>query len=196
MNKKLLLTALLTAALSAQLIAQTAASAFELKSVTGETHTLEKYAGKIVVLEWTNYDCPFVKKFYSIGAMQALQEKYTGKEVIWLSICSSAPGKQGNLTSEEWLQRIKNSGVKATAVLIDETGVVGKAYGASNTPHIFVIGPDGTIAYQGSVDDNRSADSATVDGARNYLAETLDALLSGTPVPVKETKAYGCSIKY
>ena len=177
-------------------LAQQAAPAFELPDVGGATHTLAQYAGKIVVLEWTNYDCPFVKKFYGVGSMQAMQEKYTGKGVIWLTVCSSAPGKQGHFAQAEWKKRMAASGVKATAVLLDETGVTGKAYGASNTPHIFVIAADGKIAYQGSVDDKRSADPADIEGARNYLKEALNALLSGTPVGVAETKAYGCSVKY
>lgn len=186
----------LTAWLALSAAAQAAAPSFELTDVNGQVHTLDQYAGKIVVLEWTNYECPFVKKFYGIGAMQAMQERYTGKDIVWLSVCSSAPGKQGHFSSEEWKRRMKEDGVKATAVLLDEDGKVGRAYGASNTPHIFVINPDGEIVYQGSVDDKRSADPATVAGARNYLAEALDALLAGKPVPVAQTKAYGCSVKY
>ena len=176
--------------------AQSAAPSFKLMDVDGQPHTLDQYAGKIVVLEWTNYDCPFVKKFYKTGTMQALQKKYTGKDVVWLSVCSSAPGKQGHFSSEEWKRRMKEDGVKASAVLLDEDGKAGRAYGASNTPHIFVINPEGKIIYQGAIDDKRSADPATVAGARNYLVEALDALLTGKPVPLSETKAYGCSVKY
>jgi peroxiredoxin len=195
--KRIITTVFASAALLAlSAAAQSAAPAFKLPDVNGETHALSQYAGKIVVLEWTNYDCPFVKKFYGTGAMQAMQEKYTGKGIIWLSICSSAPGKQGHFSAEEWTKRINGGGVKANAVLLDADGKAGRAYGASNTPHIFVISPDGQIAYQGSVDDNRSADPTTVSGARSYLAEALDALLAGEPVPVAQTKPYGCSVKY
>jgi peroxiredoxin len=186
----------LTAWVAVSAVAQPAAPAFELPDVNGETHTLSQYDGKIIVLEWTNYDCPFVKKFYGTGTMQAMQDKYTGKGVIWLSVCSSAPGKQGHFSSEEWTARIKETGSRATAILVDEVGTVGREYGASNTPHIFVVNPAGQLVYQGSVDDNRSADPATVNGARNYLAEALDALLDGKPFEVAQTKPYGCSVKY
>jgi peroxiredoxin len=190
------LIAVAAALIGIQAAAQQAAPAFSLPDVNGKEHTLAQYAGKIVVLEWTNYDCPFVKKFYSVGAMQAMQEKYTKQGVVWLSVCSSAPGKQGHLSAEEWKKRMAASGVKATAVLLDETGVAGKAYGASNTPHLFVVGKGGQMAYQGSVDDKRSANSADIAGARNYLTEALDALLAGKPVALAESQAYGCTVKY
>jgi peroxiredoxin len=176
--------------------AQQSAPAFELPDVNGMTHSLSQYAGKIVVLEWTNYDCPFVRKFYGVGAMQSMQKQFTEKGVVWLSICSSAPGKQGNFSPDEWKRRIKETGSNATAVLLDESGTVGRSYGASNTPHLFVIDADGNLAYQGSIDDNRSADPETVEGARNYLTEALNALFAGEPVPVAKTKPYGCSVKY
>ena len=195
--KRIITMVLIVAALFAQsAAAQSAAPSFKLMDVDGQPHSLDQYAGKIVVLEWTNYDCPFVEKFYGPGTMQALQKKYTGKDVVWLSICSSAPGKQGHFSADEWKRRMKEDGVNATAVLLDADGAVGRAYGASNTPHIFVIGPDGRIAYQGAIDDKRSADPATLKGARNYLVESLDALLAGKSVPVAETQAYGCSVKY
>ncbi len=176
--------------------AQKAAPAFALPDLNGTVHSLEQYAGKIVVLEWTNYDCPFVKKFYSVGAMQALQEKYTAKGVVWLSICSSAAGKQGHFTKEEWLKRVEKSAVKATAVLLDENGETGKAYGAKTTPHMYVIDKDGNLAYQGAIDDKLSTNSADIEGARNYVKEAIKALMDGTPVEVPETSPYGCSVKY
>lgn len=175
---------------------QTAAPAFELSDVNGGMHSLEQYAGKTVVLEWTNYDCPFVRKFYGTGVMQALQEKYTGKDVVWLSICSSAPGKQGNFEKDEWLRRIKETGANATAVLLDESGEVGRAYGASNTPHLFVVNAEGELAYQGPVDDQRTADPAAAGKGRSYISEALDALLAGEAVPMADVKPYGCSVKY
>jgi peroxiredoxin len=196
MNRTAAATFALIASIGLSAAAQSAAPAFELPDVNGTTHTLGQYAGKIVVLEWTNYDCPFVRKFYGPGAMQALQKKYTGNDVVWLSICSSAPGKQGHFTPAEWNRRIKEAGTRATAVLLDESGEVGHAYGASNTPHLFVVGPDGQLAYQGAVDDQRTADPATVGKGLNYLEEALDALIAGKPVPEAQTKAYGCSVKY
>jgi peroxiredoxin len=176
--------------------AQSAAPAFRLPDVDGTTHTLSQYSGRIVVLEWTNYDCPFVRKFYGTGTMQAMQEKYTAKSVVWLSICSSAPGKQGNFLPDEWRLRIKASGSKATAVLLDESGQTGHAYGASNTPHVFVVDKNGTLAYRGSIDDQRTADPETAGKGRNYLDEALYAVLAGNPVPTPITKPYGCSVKY
>ncbi len=189
-------TLALTALLGLSAAAQSAAPAFELPDVNGTRHTLSQYDGKIVVLEWTNYDCPFVRKFYEPGAMQALQKKYTGQGVVWLSICSSAPGKQGNFSAAEWKRRIQEAGSHATAVLLDESGTAGRAYGASNTPHLFVVGKDGRLAYQGSVDDQRTADPAAVGKGRSYLEEALEALMDGRPVPTAQTKPYGCSVKY
>lgn len=194
--KRIILFLSLIAALSLPAAAQVAAPAFELPDADGNTYTLNQYLGKIIVLEWTNYDCPFVRKFYSTGTMQAMQKKYTGSGVVWLSICSSAPGKQGNFTAEEWGRRIRETGSGATAVLLDESGRVGHLYGASNTPHVYVIGRDGFLAYQGAVDDQRTADPAMAGEGRNYLAEALDALLSGLSVPTPQTRSYGCSVKY
>lgn len=177
-------------------LGQEAAPAFTLPDVNGTEHSLAQYAGKIVVLEWTNYDCPFVKKFYNVGAMQALQAKYTEKDVVWLSICSSATGKQGHFTKAQWLERMEKSTVKATAVLLDEDGKVGQAYGAKNTPHMYVIDKAGKLAYQGAIDDKRSANSGDIEGARNYVKEALKALLEGKPVAETKTTPYGCSVKY
>lgn len=177
-------------------LAEQAAPAFTLTDVNGTEHSLAQYAGRIVVLEWTNYDCPFVKKFYSVGAMQTLQETYTAKGVVWLSVCSSAAGKQGNFTRAQWQERMEKSGVKATAVLLDEGGKVGQAYGAKNTPHMFVIDKAGKLVYQGAIDDKRSTNPADIEGARNYVKEALKALHEGNPVEVAETKPYGCSVKY
>ncbi len=177
-------------------MAQREAPAFELPDVNGVKHSLAQYAGKTVVLEWINYDCPFVKKFYSVGAMQALQEKYTQKDMVWLSICSSAPGQQGHYSKEEWLRRIEQSTVKATAVLLDEDGTVGKAYGAKTTPHMYVVTADGNIVYDGAIDDKRSTRAADIEGARNYVKEALKALQAGEAIKDAKTQAYGCSVKY
>jgi len=172
------------------------APAFTLKDVQGTSHSLAGFKGKTVVLEWTNYDCPFVKKHYGTKNMQMLQKKYTGKDVIWLSICSSAEGKQGHYAPEAWQKKIKEQGSHATAVLLDADGKVGRKYGAKTTPHLFVVGPDGTLKYAGAIDDNPSWNPKTVKGARNYVAEAVDAVLAGKNVPVAETKSYGCSVKY
>ncbi|MDT8391882.1 MAG: thioredoxin family protein [Lentisphaeria bacterium] len=169
---------------------------FTLTDINGTEHSLSDFKGKTVVLEWTNYDCPFVKKHYGAGNMQALQKKYTDQGVIWLSICSSAPGKQGHFTTEEWLKRSQEAQALGTAILVDADGKTGKLYGAKTTPHLFVIDTAGTIAYQGAIDDQRSWDPKTIKGAKNYVAAALDALLAGKPVAEKETQPYGCSVKY
>jgi peroxiredoxin len=172
------------------------APGFTLKDLDGNEHSLSDFKGKIVVLEWTNFGCPFVKKHYGPGNMQALQEKYTGKGVVWLTVCSSAPGKQGYFKMEDWPAKAAEMKMAATAVLPDPDGKVGKLYGAKTTPHMFVIDEDGGIAYQGAIDDNRSWDPKTIKGATNYVAEALDALLAGEEVKTAKTNPYGCSVKY
>ena len=169
---------------------------FSLKGVDGKTHNLSDYEGKIVVLEWTNYDCPFVKKHYESGNMQKLQRDYTGKDVAWLAINSSAPGKQGNFSVKTWKERAKKQKQAATAILLDPDGKVGKAYGAKTTPHLFVVGKDGKVAYAGAIDDQPSWKSETVKKAENYVAKALDALLAGKEVETKVSRPYGCSVKY
>ena len=172
-----------------------AAPAFTLTDVEGKAHSLSDHAGKIVVLEWTNYDCPFVKKHYGPGNMQMLQQTYAEKGVVWLSVCSSAEGKQGNFTQDVWRSRIAESKVEVP-VLLDPSGTVGKAYDAKTTPHLFVIDPAGKVAYAGAIDDNSSFDPKTIEGARNHVAAALDALLGGKPVETASSKPYGCSVKY
>jgi peroxiredoxin len=172
-----------------------AAPDFTLTDVNGNAHTLSSHKGKIVVLEWTNYDCPFVRKFYNPGAMQALQAEVAEKGVVWLTINSSAPGKQGNFSKEVWLQRMAAHNAVAP-VLLDEDGTVGRAYGARTTPHMFVIHADGTIVYQGAIDSIRSTNAADIEKADNYVRAAVVALLAGEPVETTDTRPYGCSIKY
>lgn len=173
-----------------------AAPDFALTDATGMPWTLSDFKGKYVVLEWTNFGCPFVKKFYSNGDMQALQAKYTDKEVVWLSICSSAPGKQGHCTAEEVGKLVADQKVAGSAYLTDEDGKVGKLYGAKTTPHIFIIDPDQTLIYQGAIDSIRSTDSADIAKAENYVSKTLDTAMAGGPVDPASTKSYGCGVKY
>ena len=172
------------------------APGFTLKDVEGKAHSLSDFKSKIVVLEWINLGCPFVKKHYGSQNMQGLQKQYTDKRVVWLSVCSSAPGKQGNFAPETWRRMITEQGSRATAVLLDTDGKMGRAYGAKTTPHMFVIGADGSLKYAGAIDDNRSWDPKTIKGAHNYVAAALDALLAGKPVAVATTTSYGCSVKY
>lgn len=172
------------------------APAFTATDSQGNQHKLGDFAGKIVVLEWTNPDCPFVKKHYDTNNMQALQKKYTAKGVVWLSICSSAPGKQGHYNGAAWQKKVAEQKSHATAVLLDPDGTVGKLYGAKTTPHMYIVGTDGVLAYQGAIDSKRSWKKSDVKDAENHVAAALDALLAGKKPAVTETKPYGCSVKY
>ena len=169
---------------------------FRLLDSNGNSHDLSDFRGEPVVLEWVNLDCPFVKKHYGAGNMQALQERYTGEGVTWLTICSSAPGKQGHLDGSGWNEAIAAKGMNATAVLIDESGIIGRAYDASTTPNMFVIDGEGQLVYSGAIDDQSSPSPSTIEGATNHVAVTLDALLAGDDVEPTATKPYGCSVKY
>lgn len=172
------------------------APAFTLTSTSGEAVSLSDFEGKPVVLEWINYDCPFVKKHYASGNMPELQEKYTGKDVVWLSINSSAEGKQGYLPPEKLAERSEKEGNKASAILLDPEGTVGKAYGAKTTPHLYVIDKEGKLAFMGGIDDKPTTDISDIDGATNYVAAALEALMAGKEVKVTKVKPYGCGVKY
>lgn len=169
---------------------------FTLTDSNGQSHNLSDFKGKFVVLEWLNHGCPFVKKHYDGGNMQGLQKEYTGKDVVWLSIVSSAPGKQGHMSPEETNKAKEEKVSAATAILIDEDGTVGKLYDAKVTPELFVINPEGTLIYAGAIDDKKSVDAADVAGAKNYVKQALDEALAGNPVSEPTTEAYGCSVKY
>jgi peroxiredoxin len=173
-----------------------AAPDFSLTDVKGGKHALSSYKGKFVVLEWVNYDCPFVKKHYGSGSMPRLQKAYTAKGVTWLTINSSAPGKQGNFASTEIESRSKAHGAAFSAYLLDTDGAVGRAYGAKTTPHMFVIDPAGKLVYAGGIDDKPSTDQADIASAKNYVQAALDEALAGKPVTVATSTPYGCSVKY
>ena len=169
---------------------------FTLKDSKGKSHNLTDFKGKYVVLEWVNYDCPFVKKHYDSNNMQALQKEFTSKGVVWLSICSSAPGKQGNFDMATIASKSSEYKVSHTAYLLDEDGFVGKQYGAKTTPHCYVVNPQGVLMYAGAIDDNPSAKPEDAKGAKNYVREALNSLMNGKAVETPSTKAYGCSVKY
>jgi peroxiredoxin len=190
--------ALLVAAGTAVAAPQIGQSApeFTLTDSNGQSHNLSDFKGKFVVLEWLNHGCPFVQKHYDGGNMQGLQKEYTGKDVVWLSIASSAPGKQGHMSPEETNKAKEEKGSAATAILIDEDGTVGKLYDAKVTPELYVINPEGTLVYMGAIDDKKSVDAADVAGAKNYVKQALDEALAGNPVSEPATEAYGCSVKY
>jgi peroxiredoxin len=169
---------------------------FSLPDSHGAKHDLAALKGKFVVLEWVNFECPFVQKHYGSGNMQKLQKTYTGKGVVWLSVNTSAPGKQGNFAPAEINSKIKTSGASPSAYLIDTEGTVGRAYGAKTTPHMFVIDPKGTVVYAGAIDDKPSTDQSDIAGARNYVAAALDEALAGKPVTTASSQPYGCGVKY
>jgi len=169
---------------------------FTLTDTNGKQHSLSDFKGKYVVLEWIKFDCPFVKKHYSSGNMPALQANYQEKEVVWLSICSSAPGKQGHFAGEALTSRMTAEDWQATAYLNDDDGTVGKMYDAKTTPHMYVIDPEGVLRYNGAIDDTPSTKVADIEGATCYVSSALDALMADQPVETKITKAYGCSVKY
>lgn len=169
---------------------------FTLTSSDGNTHSLSDFKGKYVVLEWVNYGCPFVKKHYESNNMQTLQKEFTGKEVVWLSICSSAEGKQGYFEGDELKKEIKNQKANCTAYLIDADGKVGKMYQAKTTPHMYVVGPEGKLIYAGAIDDKKSVDTEDVKTAKNYVKAALMEAMAGKEVSTSSTKSYGCSVKY
>jgi peroxiredoxin len=169
---------------------------FTLTDSNGKPHSLSDYKGKVIVLEWFNHGCPFVVKHYDSGNMPKLQKEYTAKGVIWLSICSSAPGKQGFGTGAEQNAKAKKAGAAPTAILIDSDGKVGRLYGARSTPAMYVINKKGSLAYAGAIDDKPTTDQADIPGAKNYVKEALDEVLNGKTVATASTKSYGCSVKY
>lgn len=169
---------------------------FTLVDATGKKRSLADYQGKYVVLEWVNFDCPFVRKHYGTKNMQGLQTRYTGQDVVWLSICSSAPGNQGYFEGEALTKRISSEGMKSTAYLIDADGAVGRRYEAKTTPDMFVINPKGVLIYAGAIDDHPSTKPEDVQGAANYVSDALSLSMSGKPVSTSWTKSYGCSVKY
>lgn len=202
--KKFIMGTMMTTALAvsanfsgfAQPATPSMAPTFTAFDIDWKSHSLSDYAGKVVVLEWFNPGCPYVKKHYESHNMQKLQNTYTSKDVIWLTVNSSAEGKQGYMTNEEAKEKVKSWEIKATSQLVDPEGVVGKAYNAKTTPHIFVIDKKGALVYQGAIDDNDSAKPSTIEGAKNYAAQALDEVLAGKAVSEPVTESYGCGVKY
>jgi peroxiredoxin len=169
---------------------------FSLTDAKGKTHALSEYKGKYVVLEWFNPECPFVKKHYGVGNMQKLQEAYTGKGVVWLTIDSSAPGTEGNLSPEQAQKTMSSWKTHQTALLLDPEGKAGRAYGAKNTPHMFVINPEGKVIYEGAIDSKATPNPSDIPNSTNYVKVALDESMAGKPVSNANTKPYGCSVKY
>jgi len=169
---------------------------FTAKDIDGKERKLSEFKGKMVVLEWHNQGCPFVKKHYGSGNMQKLQKELTGQGVVWLTVISSAPGKQGFVTATEEQTYLKDQKASPTDVLLDPDGKVGHLYGAKTTPHMFLVDAKGTLLYDGAIDDNSSADPDDVATAKNYVLAAYQEAKAGKPVTVGTTAPYGCSVKY
>lgn len=193
-----LLLTLLAALLAASdpIAPGTRAPDFTLPTAAGGEVQLSSFAGQVVVLEWVNFDCPFVRKFYRSGTMQQMQREARQQGVVWLSICSSAPGQQGYFAGKALADRIASERAEPTHYLIDADGTVGRAYGARTTPQFVIIDREGVVRYSGAIDSIRSADPADIPKAKNYVRNGLAELLAGQPLTDALTPPYGCSVKY
>jgi|TARA_B100001094_G_scaffold10621_1_gene9477 peroxiredoxin len=175
------------------------APSFSLMNQDKQTVSLDEFRGKKVVLEWTNHDCPFVKRHYETRNMQTLQKDMTDNEVVWLSVVSSAEGKQGYISSTQAKQLTADRDANPTHVLLDKKGEVGRLFSAKTTPHMFVIDEMGKVQYQGAIDNlgNTGALFSTdLSRAKNYVRNAVSQLMSGEEVKDKKTRPYGCSVKY
>lgn len=202
MLKKIIMTAALCAALALPAAAHAApeigkpAPAFTGTDSKGVSHKLEDFKGKVVVLEWHNDQCPYVKKHYEDGNMQGLQKAAAADGVVWLTVNSGAEGQQGFLSPDDTNKLIAAQKSAETARILDTDGAIGKAYGAKTTPHMFVIDKDGVLAYMGAIDDKPTADKADLASAKNYVTAALESLKAGKPVEVTQSQPYGCGVKY
>jgi alkyl hydroperoxide reductase subunit AhpC len=169
---------------------------FSAATSEGKSVNLSDYRGSIVVLEWSNHDCPFVRRHYESGNMQRLQKQAKEDGVVWLTIISSAPGEQGFVSGGEADALTASRGASPTAVVLDPTGALGRAYQAKTTPHMFVISPTGTLAYMGAIDDQPRNFGADPARATNYVSAALAAISARKPVDTAVTQPYGCSVKY
>jgi peroxiredoxin len=172
------------------------APAFTVSDTKGNTHSLDSYRGKWVVLEWFNHDCPYTKKHYKTDNMQGLQREYTANGVVWISVVSSAPGKDGYGSAADADRETIEKKASPSFVVRDTAGVLGRMYGARNTPQLFAIDPQGVLRYAGAIDDKPTSKTKDVKGAQNYLKAALDAGLAGRPIAVATTQPYGCDVKY
>ena len=188
-------SALFSAAALATAVPGQPAPTFTVTDLSGKPVKLEDYKGKTIVLEWTNFGCPFVMKHYNSGNMQALQKKYSN-DVVWLAVNST------NKSHSDWTdpaplgEQLKKFGAQPARYLVDEPGAMGQAYGAKTTPHMYIIDASGKVVYNGAIDDKRSTNVADVKTSRNYVVAALDEIKAGKPVSVATTSPYGCTIKY
>jgi hypothetical protein len=174
----------------------TAAPDISVSDANGKTVKLSDYRGKFVVLEWTNPECPFVRKHYNSKNMQDLQKEWAAKDVVWLSVNSTREGHYEYKTGAEMASWMASQGGAPQAVLIDGTTAAGRAYSAKTTPHMFVVDPAGKLVYNGAIDDRRSSNPADAKLANNYVRAALTEAKAGKPVSVASTTPYGCSVKY
>ena len=188
--------AILSAPASAAPVVGKAAPNFKLADANGKPVTLSDFKGKTVVLEWNNPGCPFVKKHYDSGNMQAAQAAAAKDGVVWLSINSGAPGKQGHMYGTEANAFVKQASARPAAYLLDPRGVVGRAYDAKTTPHMYIVNKAGTLVYAGGIDDKPTPNAADIKGARNHVLAALSEIKAGKPVSVPTSRPYGCSVKY
>jgi peroxiredoxin len=188
-------TALLSEPVRAAAVVGQPAPAFRTADLAGKPVSLADFKGKTVVLEWHNFGCPFVQKHYKPGNMQALQKKY-GADAVWLTINSTHAGHQDYQSPAVLAQELAKFGAAPTRFLMDESGEVGRAYGAKVTPHMYVIDPSGKVVYNGAIDDKRTPNPEDVKTAKNYVVAAMDELKAGKPVSNASNAPYGCTIKY
>lgn len=186
----------MAAACWAEAVPGQTAPALSLADVNGRTVNLAEFRGKFVVLEWNNPNCPFVRKHYNSGNMQGLQKTLAAPDLVWLTINSTATDHADYMTPKALVSWIKQAGAVPTAVLMDVDGKVGRSYGARTTPHMYVIDPQGRVAYAGAIDDKRSANPADTKSAKNYVAQAMNELRAGRAVSAASTVPYGCAVKY
>jgi len=172
------------------------APAFALSDSNGKSVSLADFKGKTVVLEWTNHDCPYVRKHYGSSNMQRLQKKWTAQGVVWLTLISSAPGTEGYVSGEEANKLTLARGAAPSHVLLDPKGEVGRAYGAQTTPHMYIIKGDGSLAYMGGIDDKPTTRLDDLKTANNFVDAALTELAQGQSVSRPTARPYGCSVKY
>ena len=158
--------------------------------------TLSEFAGQDVVLEWTNHKCPYVKKHYNSDNMQNIQKRAAADGFAWLTVISSAPGKQGHVSGEKANELSAKRGAKPTAVLLDEAGTAGRLYAAKTTPHMYIVNKEGTLVYQGAIDSIPSSNPKKIPEATNYVTAALDSMKAGEAIAETDTQPYGCSVKY
>lgn len=172
------------------------APTFEAPSADGNEFSLEAQKGKMVVLEWTNNECPFVRKHYNSGNMQKLQQFADNNGMVWVSIISSAKGKQGHVTPEQAMKNSEDNYASLDYIILDEDGKIGRLYGAKTTPHMFLIDPEGKLIYNGAIDSINSVDQDDIERAEKYFYDAMTAAKKGETIDIKQSKPYGCAIKY